>query len=98
MGADLVACDDSKCPGVHDETINIHLFQALTSYNFIQHVTATNYDKGNTLNLVITSPVEHLISVTVVRDIGISDHYLISVPLTCIVNNFKWILLWCSTN
>jgi len=72
-----VHCDRQDCPH------NKHLQDILTSLDLKQHVTDATHSAGHTLDLVITrnDPSHSLVESLSVRDIGVSDHFAVTIQL-----------------
>ena len=73
IGGDVnIHCD------LADDRNTIQLNELLSAFNLTQSIGAPTHQKGHTLDIVVTHLEESLISDIYVREIDISDHYLIT--------------------
>ena len=78
----FLVCGDFNCPGSDNKTIDPRLSDVLTQYNLSQHVKHSMHEKGNILDLILTSVADNLVSGVSVKSAGISDHLLVTGKLS----------------
>ena len=78
----FLICDDFNCPSEDNKSIDSKLFDTLAQYNIHQHVKFGTHEKGNLLDLILTSTVDDLASAVSVKPAEISDHLLVTCKLS----------------
>ena len=88
LGSRFMICGDLNCPGSVGSKglIMKALGELIGGYSLIQHVKVPTHKSGNILDHILSPDVVSIDQVTV-RDVGFSDHHLI----TCkVVVDIKW--------
>ena len=78
----FLICGDFNCQGEDNKSIDSTLLDTLARCNIHQHVKFGIHEKGNLLDLILTSTVDDLVSAVSVKPTGISDHLLVACKLS----------------
>ena len=78
----FLICGDFNCPSEDNKSIDSKLLYTLARYNMQQHVKFGTHEKGNLLDLILTSTVDALVSAVSVKPAGISNHLLVTCKLS----------------
>jgi len=80
----VFVCRDFNCPGLDNLSIDESLRFVHDDYNITQQVSRSSHNIGNILDLIATSDGVHVINDLYIRDVGLTDHYLITCRLSII--------------
>jgi len=80
LGPQYIICGDLNCPGETGTRglVGDNLLELIDTHNLTQHVHAATSQSGNILDHVLTPSDELLVRDITVREVGISDHSLVS--------------------
>lgn len=80
LGPRFILCGDLNCPGVTGTKglVNDDLLELMDTHSLQQHVQSATSHSGNILDHIITPSDISMVEGVNIRDVGISDHYLIT--------------------